>query len=147
MVYNIVFLPQSCPHTHCRPLPQINFDRCLKGNMGNNCLITVDGTNFQISQKGLPKKENPFVSHKFAGKSVLRYKLGVSIFGGDLVWIQGPYPTGKYTDIKIFNNVLRHFLEPGEQVEADDGYRGHADKKNAQRMTQTRWQISGCRAG
>jgi hypothetical protein len=49
-------------------------------------------------------------------------------FGGDLVWIQGPYPAGKYTDIIIFNKVLTNFLEPGKRVEADDGYRGHADK-------------------
>ena len=47
---------------------------------------------------------------------------------GNLVWIQGPYPSGKYTNIKIFSKVLRNFLEPGERVEADEGYRGHADK-------------------
>jgi hypothetical protein len=52
----------------------------------------------------------------------------VSILGGDLVWIQGPYPAGKYTDIKIFNKVLCHFLDPGERVEADEGYAGHPDK-------------------
>jgi hypothetical protein len=46
------------------------------------------------------------------------------------VWIQGPYPAGKYTNIKIFNKVLRHFLDPGELVEADDGYVGHTDKIN-----------------
>ena len=44
------------------------------------------------------------------------------------MWIQGPYPAGKYTDIKFFNKVLRNFLEPGERVEADEGYRGHPDK-------------------
>jgi hypothetical protein len=42
--------------------------------------------------------------------------------------IQGPYPAGNYTDIKIFNTVLRNFLEPGERVEADEGYHGHPDK-------------------
>ena len=52
----------------------------------------------------------------------------MDILAGNLVWIQGPYPAGKYTDIKIFNKVLRHFLEPGERVEADEGYRGHPDK-------------------
>ena len=31
---------------------------------------------------------------------------------GNLVWIQGPYPVGKYSNIIIFNKVLRHFLEP-----------------------------------
>jgi hypothetical protein len=44
------------------------------------------------------------------------------------VWIQGPYPAGKFTDIKIFNKVLHHFLDRGEQVEADEGYIGHPDK-------------------
>ena len=86
--------------------------------------MTIDGTNFCIPQKGVAKKGNAFASHKYAGKSALRYELGVSILGGDLVWIQGPYPAGKYTDIKIFNKVLRHFLDPGERVEADEGYAG-----------------------
>ena len=67
-------------------------------------------------------------SHKYAGKSALRYELGVNILVGNLVWIQVPYPAGKYTDIKIFNHVLVHVLELGERVEADEGYRGHADK-------------------
>jgi len=52
----------------------------------------------------------------------------VSILRGDLVWINGPYPAGAWTDIKIFNKVLRHFLEEGERVEADNGYVGAADK-------------------
>ncbi len=62
------------------------------------------------------------------GKSFLRYELGGSILGGDLVWIQSPYPAVKLTDIKIFNKVLRQFLDPGEQVEAGEGYIGHPDK-------------------
>jgi len=90
--------------------------------------MAVDGTDFRIPQKGQAKKGNPFGSHKYAGKSALRYKLGIEIRGGDLVWIQGPYPAGKWPDIKIFNAVLAHFLERYERVEADDGYRGHADK-------------------
>jgi hypothetical protein len=90
--------------------------------------MTIDGTNFRILQKGIAKKGNAFGSHKYAGKSALRYKLGVDILAGNLVWIQGPYPAGKYTDIKIFNKVLRNFLEPGEWVETHEGYRGHPDK-------------------
>jgi hypothetical protein len=62
------------------------------------------------------------------GKSALRYKIGLSILGGDLVWIQGPYPAGAFNNVKIFNKVLRHFLEPGERVEADNGYVSAADK-------------------
>ena len=28
----------------------------------------------------------------------------------------------------MFNLVLHHFLDPGERVEADEGYAGHTDK-------------------
>jgi hypothetical protein len=90
--------------------------------------MTVDGTDFHIPQKGVAKKGNAFGSHKYAGKSTLRYELGVDILVGNLVWIQGPYPASKYTNIKIFNKVLRNFLELGERVEADEGYRSHPNK-------------------
>ena len=90
--------------------------------------MSVDGTDFRILQKGLAKKGNPFGSHKYAGKSALRYELGVDILAGNLVWIQGPYPAGKYNDIAILDKVLAHFLDPGESIEADNGYRGHPDK-------------------
>jgi hypothetical protein len=111
-----------------RPQPQINFDSQKKGDILNDCLITVDETDFCVLQKGTETKGNAFTSHKYAGKSALRYELGMSILGGDLVWIRGPYPVGKYTDIKTFNKVLHHFLDPGEQVKADKGYPGHPDK-------------------
>jgi hypothetical protein len=58
----------------------------------------------------------------------LRYEIGVDILAGNLVWIQGSYPAGKHNNIKIFNSVLHHYLEPGKCVEADNGYVGHADK-------------------
>ena len=67
----------------------------------------LNGTDFRIPQKGIATKGNAFASHKYAGKSALRYKLGVDILAGNLVWIQGPYPAGKYTGIKIFNKVVR----------------------------------------
>ena len=95
----------------------------------NDCTMTVNGTDFRIPQKGAATKGNAFESHKkYAGKSARRYKLGVDILAGNLVWIQGPYPAGKYTEIKKFIKVLRNFLEPGERVKADEGYRGHPDK-------------------
>ncbi len=90
--------------------------------------MTVDGTDYRVPQKGMATKGNTFASHKYAGKSILHYELGMSILGGDLVWIQGPYPAGKFTDIKILNKVLHHFLDPGEQVETDEGYVVHPDK-------------------
>ncbi len=104
--------------------PQIDFESRLgPHDMLNDCTMTIDGTDFRIPQKG-----PTFASHKYAGKSAVRYELGVDIIAGNLVWIQGPYPAGTYNDIKIFNQCLRHHLEPGERVEADEGYRGHVDK-------------------
>jgi len=47
------------------------------------------GTDFRIPQKGAATKGNAFASHKYAGKSALRYELGVDILAGNLVWIQG----------------------------------------------------------
>jgi hypothetical protein len=54
--------------------------------------------------------------------------IGVSILREDLVWIQGPYPAGAFNNVKIFNKVLRCFLEPGEHIEVDNRYIGAADK-------------------
>ncbi len=77
------------------PKPQIDFDSRLGiHDVGNNCLLSVDGMHFRIPKKGAAKKGNPFGSHKYVGKSALRYKLGVDILMGNLVWIQGPYPAG-----------------------------------------------------
>jgi len=57
----------------------------------NNCLMTIDGTDFRIPQKGAAKKGNAFASHKYAGKSALCYELGVDILAGNLVRIQDCY--------------------------------------------------------
>jgi hypothetical protein len=48
----------------------------------------------------------------------------MSIFGGDIVWVNGPFPCGHWPDIEIFRQGLKHVLEERERVEADDGYRG-----------------------
>ncbi len=65
--------------------------------MGNDCLMLIDGTDFRITQKG-----PAFASHKYVGKSVLRYELRINILAGNLVWVSGPYPAGKWNDIKFF---------------------------------------------
>jgi hypothetical protein len=90
--------------------------------------MTIDGTDFRIQQKGAARKGNLFGSHKYAGKSALRYELGVDILAGNLVWVEGPYPAGAWNDIKIVNNVLSRCLEPGERIEANNGYVGYANK-------------------
>lgn len=92
----------------------------------NDCLLSIDGTDFRIRQQGDAVKGNAFASHKYKGKSALRYELGIDILTGNLVWIEGPYPAGRYSDITIFRNCLKHQLEPNERVLADKGYVGEA---------------------
>jgi hypothetical protein len=90
--------------------------------------MTIDSTDVRIQQKGAARKGSIFGSHKYAGKSALRYKLGVDILVGNLVWVEGPYPAGEWNDTKFFNSVLSHCLELGECIEANNGYVGHANK-------------------
>ena len=66
-------------------------------------------------------------SHKFNGPG-LRYEVAISIQGGDIVWINGPFPCGSWPDIKIFRERLMHALPQGEKAEADMGYRGEPTK-------------------
>lgn len=83
--------------------------------------MTVDGTDFRINE------QHPFdagwKSHKFNGPAV-RYEVAVSIRGGDIVHINGPFKAGKWNDISIFRKKLKSMLLRGEFVEADKGYRG-----------------------
>jgi len=62
-------------------------------------------------------------SQKFKGPG-LRYEVGLNIATGDIVWINGPFPPGKWPDVNIFEYSLMHCLEKNERVETDKGYRG-----------------------
>jgi len=67
---------------------QIVFESRLGAHdVGNDCLMSIDGTNFRILQKGAVTRGNAFGSHKYAGKSALRYKLEIDILAGNLVWV------------------------------------------------------------
>jgi hypothetical protein len=68
--------------------------------------MTIDGTAFWIPQHGAAERGNAFASQKYAGKLALRYKLGIDILAGNLVWIQGPYPAGKYNDTSKYSTVF-----------------------------------------
>ena len=96
-------------------------NRLINDN-GSACKITVDGTDFKITQ---PKPFNTgWFSHKFRGPG-LRYEVAVSIQSSNIVFINGPFPCGHYPDIKIFRLCLKEMLEEaGERCEADKGYRG-----------------------
>ena len=89
------------------------------------CRVTIDGTDFKINE---PSPFSPmWYSHKYCGPGI-RYEIGVSINGGDIVHINGPFPCGAWADLTIFRSKLMHMLLPGEMVEADNGYRGEYQK-------------------
>jgi len=49
----------------------IVFESRFKHDVQNGCLMTIDGTDYSIQQKGVGKKGNLFGSHKYGGKSAL----------------------------------------------------------------------------
>ena len=102
-------------------MPQIRWENRFRGNSTKTCKCTVDGTDCRIYEP------NPFnrkwFSHKFK-KAGLRYEVAVCIKTGDIVWINGPFPCGRWPDLKIFRRALMNMLGLGEMVEADLGYRG-----------------------
>lgn len=111
-------------HTNAKPshfAMQIIWENRKKGDIQNDCLVSVDGTDCHVlRQKGEPKSWN---SHKFKGPGV-RYEIAICILTGDIVWVMGPFPCGDWPDINIFRFALKHMLDDGERVEADDGYVG-----------------------
>jgi hypothetical protein len=83
------------------------------------CKITVDGTDFWIEEP-MPFDRKWF-SHKINGPAV-RYEVGVCIKTGWIVWINGPFPAGRWPDVNIARLGLIHFLDAGEYYAADGGY-------------------------
>jgi hypothetical protein len=95
----------------------------------NGCLIKGDGTDVLIPQQGPAIPGNPFSSFKFKGKCGLRCKIGVDILAGNIMWVNGPYAAGKYTDIKLFCTGLAHWLDEHKRVELDNRYTGEVPQK------------------
>lgn len=100
---------------------QILWENRRINDIGNDCLVSVDGTDFRIKQ--IKPWSEAWYSYKYNGPG-LRYEVGVCIRTGAIVWIHGPFAPGDYNDIEIFRHAMIAFLEDGERVEADAGYRG-----------------------
>ena len=88
------------------------------GDIGNDALVTIDGTDMKV-QVGFHKK---FFSHKFCSGG-LRFEVGVCIITGLIVWINGPFWAG-LPDISIAQQGIIGNLDHNEMVEADAGYEG-----------------------
>lgn len=100
---------------------QILWNNRFIGDVGNRCLVCVDGIHFKINEpRPFSSKWN---SHKLGGAG-LAYELVTNIMTGDIVSYNGPFPAGEWSDIKIFRNQTRKHLGRGEKVLADLGYQG-----------------------
>ena len=91
------------------------------GDPRHSAYVSIDGTDCLIQEP------SPFsrgwYSHKFKHAG-LRYVLAVSLFTGKLTYLEGPFPCGHWSDIRIYRHNLKNYLLPGEMVVADKGYRG-----------------------
>ena len=108
--------PNSCCYLSCC---QIVWENRYRGDVGADCLISVDCTDVKCPNWG-----PAFSTYKHGKKGGLRYEVGICIQTGDVVWINGPYPAGRFNDITIFRDSLMSHLDDGERAEADGGYRG-----------------------
>ncbi len=87
---------------------------------GSICKITLDGTDVPIQE---PRPFSPkWYSHKFKGAG-LRYEVALCIQTGWIVWVHGPFPCGRFSDLRIARESIIHKLRPGEKILADGGYR------------------------
>ena len=101
--------------------PKIVWKKRFNGDIGNRCLVCVDGMHFKIDE---PRPfSSRWNSHKLGG-SALAYELVSNIMTGDIVAFNGPFPAGEWPDLKIFRNKTRQRLTPGEKVLGDLGYQG-----------------------
>jgi len=96
---------------------QIRWENRYLNYNGSRCLITIDGTDFMINE---PFPFEPgYYSHKFH-RAGLRYELGVSIQSGDIVWLNGPFPCGRFADQKIAKDEgLEDAMDAGERYLCD----------------------------
>ena len=95
-----------------------------------DCLITTSAIDFPVldpSPTKSKKGHSPYYSHHVKGPA-LRYEVGVSIFGGDIVWTNGPFRAGNSTESEIFES-LKESIDPDEIAEQFSRLNLFCDKK------------------
>jgi hypothetical protein len=101
-------------------VPQMEWENRYKGDNGSCCLVSVDGTDFAIFEP-VPFSSK-WYSHKLK-RAGLRYEIAICIQTGEPVWINGPFPCGSWSDLRIARYALVDALDDGECYLADSGYR------------------------
>ena len=81
--------------------------------------MSVDGTDCPIMEP------SPFIpswfSHKI-NRAGLRYELGLSGRKANIVWANGPFPCGAFSDVRIFRTRLKPLLGIEEFAIGESGY-------------------------
>jgi hypothetical protein len=105
----------------------IDFDRRFDGKW-HYWTFVVDGIHCAIQEPRRPFWRG-WYSHKFEGAG-LAYEVATAVTTGLIVWINGPFPAGKWKDDTIFMSALAKLVRPGiEKGVADAGYRSKAISK------------------
>jgi hypothetical protein len=81
------------------------------GDIGNDCLLSVDGTDFRAAKS----YEKPYYSYKFK-KSGFRYEVALCIKTGDICWWAGPYLPGILERQYDFSRWIGEFFGDGGEV-------------------------------
>jgi hypothetical protein len=82
--------------------------------------VTLDGTDCPI-QEPQPFNEK-WYSHKLNGPGI-RYELGLNIITADIVWVNGGYPCGEFSDLKLARQLYVDNVDECELTLADDTYK------------------------
>ncbi len=99
----------------------IDFDMRFEGNW-HYWTFCVDGKHCPIQEPRLPFWSGWF-SHKFQSAG-LSYEIATACTTGLIIWVNGPFPAGKWPDDKIFRRDLAHLVRTNiEKGICDAGYR------------------------
>jgi hypothetical protein len=98
-------------------------------------IISVDGTNFRTEEFHL-EPSSKWYDHK-THSCGLKYEFSLALWRNSLMWIRGPFPTGKLHDLTVFRGgtlqqgeqnwnreALYFHLPPGTKAIGDSGYQG-----------------------
>ncbi len=97
---------------------QINWESRLYRPNSVPYKVSVDGTDCKIREPSPFSPKWYSHKHRWAG---LRYEMAIFISTGYIVWVNGPFLCGSFSDLRIFWRNLKNILENDEQVIADRG--------------------------
>lgn len=95
------------------------YDGAVDGDT-ETCFCSLKSLDFKIAER--QQSSRKWYSKKLHGPG-LRYEIGLNIRAGCIVWANGGYPCGEYTDMKLALESFVPSLKNGERAMADKEYR------------------------